>query len=69
MAKPFRVEHCRCSTDEQDAEIRADQLVALGVPPSESSSTQAFPAPPAAPAPASPRSLPPPRLSPNDKSF
>ncbi|GAB2450843.1 recombinase family protein [Nocardia tengchongensis] len=32
MVEPFRVGYVRCSTDEQDVEIQADQLIALGVP-------------------------------------
>ncbi|WP_327116084.1 recombinase family protein [Nocardia sp. NBC_01730] len=32
LIEPFRVEYCRCSTDEQDVEIQTEQLLALGVP-------------------------------------
>lgn len=32
MGEPFRVGHCRCSTDAQDVEIQIEQLLALGVP-------------------------------------
>lgn len=32
LGEPFRVGYCRCSTGEQDVEIRTQQLLALGVP-------------------------------------